>query len=77
MSKGVIALAGFTFWAVAARIHPQQTVGRGMGIYTCVTLLTVLTGAGLSFAVSRYASGNDLDSGVLFTWAVIARNGGI
>jgi len=71
-AKGVIAVAGFTFWAIAARIHPQQIVGRGMGLYTCVTLLTFLTGAGLSFAVSRYATGDDRDSATLFTWAVIA-----
>jgi peptide/nickel transport system permease protein len=72
MAKGVIAVAGFTFWAIAARIHPQQIVGRGMGIYTFVTVLIFLTGAGLPLAVSRYARGEDSDSGTLFIWAVMA-----
>lgn len=72
MAKGVIAVAGFTFWTVAARLYPQQDVGRGMGLYTCVTVLIFLTGAGLPLAVSRYAIGDDRESGTLFTWAVLA-----
>lgn len=72
MAKGVIAVAGFSFWAIAARLHSQQVVGRGMGLYTCVTVLIFLTGAGLPLAASRYASGDDRDSGTMFTWAVLA-----
>lgn len=72
MAKGVIALAGFTFWTVAARLYPQQDVGRGMGLYTCVTVLIFLTGAGLPLAVSRYAISEDRESGTLFSWAVLA-----
>lgn len=72
LAKGVIAVAGFTFWTVAARLYPQQDVGRGMGLYTCVTVLIFLTGAGLPLAVSRYAISDDRESGTLFTWAVLA-----
>jgi hypothetical protein len=76
MAKCVIAVAGFTFWTVAARLYPQQDVGHGMGLYTCVTVLIFLTGAGLPLAVSRYATDGDRESGVFFTWATFATSAG-
>jgi O-antigen/teichoic acid export membrane protein len=47
-----------------------------MGLYTCVTVLIFLTGAGLPLAVSRYAISDDRESGTLFTWAVLATSVG-
>jgi len=69
-------LAGFLFWALAARLYDTNEVGLGSAAFSILTLLCMVSTLGLGLALIRYypeagAAGPRLMNAV-FTWNAVA-----
>ncbi len=69
-------LAGFIFWAIAARLYETDDVGRGAAAFGILTLLSMVSTLGLGLAFIRYypeagAAGPRL-ANVVFTSSAVA-----
>ncbi len=70
-AAGVVAIGGFVFWLLVARIGTTRTVGEAAALYSSVMFVNYLTALGLPVAVARYGSGPKNRPSILFNWAVL------
>jgi O-antigen/teichoic acid export membrane protein len=71
VNVGVMALSGFLFWLLAARLFAQEDVGAAAGLFASLQFVTYATNMGLSVATARYAADRAPDVPVLMGWALV------
>ena len=63
--RAFLSLAGFLFWAVAARISPAGEVGIASGIVAAAIFLSTLAQLGIGFGLVRYMPSSENPQGLL------------
>jgi len=58
MASGVNSLAGFAFWAVAARLYPAEGVGLAAAAISAMGLLALLSTLGMDYGLIRFLPGS-------------------
>ena len=53
-NSGVIAILGFVFWVVAARLYSTENVGLGAALISANQLLSFIGTVGLGFGIIRF-----------------------
>ncbi|HYF44864.1 MAG TPA: hypothetical protein VD926_01550 [Acidimicrobiales bacterium] len=69
------AVAGFSFWLLAARTFAEEPIGQAASLFTAVLFVNYATSLGLPVAVARYAADRSDTADVLFGWAVVVTVG--
>ncbi|MBA7502786.1 hypothetical protein ES706_01380 [subsurface metagenome] len=54
LNSAILALTGFFFWAVAARLYPVEGVGLASAAISAMSLLAVLSTLGLTYGLIRF-----------------------
>ena len=58
LASGVNSLAGFVFWAVAARLYPAEGVGLAAAAISAIGLLALLSTLGMDYGLIRFLPGS-------------------
>ena len=58
LASGVNSLAGFVFWAVAARIYPAEGVGLAAAAISAIGLMALLSTLGMDYGLIRFLPGS-------------------
>ena len=58
LASGVNSLAGFVFWAVAARLYPAEGVGLAAAAISAMGLLALLSTLGMDYGLIRFLPGS-------------------
>ena len=58
LTSGVNSLAGFVFWAVAARLYPAEGVGLAAAAISAMGLLALLSTLGMDYSLIRFLPGS-------------------
>ncbi len=58
INSAALALAGFFFWMVAARLYPVEAVGLASAAIAAIGLLTLLSTLGLDYGLIRFLPGS-------------------
>jgi len=59
LSSGILAILGFIFWAVAARLYPVEGVGFASAAISAMALLALLSTLGLDYGLMRFLPSSD------------------
>jgi len=57
MTSGTNSLAGFVFWAMAARLYPAEGVGLASAAISAMGLLALLSTLGMDYGLIRFLPG--------------------
>jgi len=58
LTSGANSLAGFAFWAVAARLYPAEGVGLAAAAISAMSLLALLATLGMDYSLIRFLPGS-------------------
>ena len=58
LASGINSLAGFVFWAVAARLYPAEGVGLAAAAISAIGLLALLSTLGMDYGLIRFLPGS-------------------
>lgn len=57
LNSAILAIAGFFFWAIAARLYPVEGVGLASAAISAMALLAVFSTLGLTYGLIRFLPG--------------------